>query len=437
MANHRYWRAINLDPYAGGAIEITSFHLLSSATSVDIPATLTSNVAPATGAVADLQDADTSTGVTWATAMGLVLQWDFGGTPVSVDDIRLGAADDVKTFPLCAIIQWSDDNAAWFLGFDAVGISWPGARGHTVSDLKGYWSPEKASAGVGFYTSIDNTRRMAGGKYSNTLAEKSANSGVLQFEVTVNNVNALVGVSTGLFPYAQTIAFDPGSWILYAGSKSNNGTVSYPGPVPAVGSVVGVVVNFTAGTITFYIDGVSKGVAYSNLAGNTLFPTMGGDGSSIAAGNVLRTQNFMYPVAGASPWESGSFIRRNSVRGRSTPMVLGSVSSQGAAPTSAIVTSQNLKQDKDYTIGGSGWGTGRITGTVKEAGLPDLPVKRRVRLHRVTDGLLVREVWSAAGTGAYAFNNIDIATKFYVVSFDPYLNYNAVIKDAITPEAMP
>jgi hypothetical protein len=82
-------------------------------------------------------------------------------------------------------------------------------------------------------------------------------------------------------------------------------------------------------------------------------------------------------------------------------------------------------------------GDGRIAGTVKEAGSPlDLPVHRRVRLYRKIDGLLIREQWSAAD-GTYAFNNIVRTQLYYVLSFDHTGNYNGVIRDSLTPEAMP
>lgn len=82
-------------------------------------------------------------------------------------------------------------------------------------------------------------------------------------------------------------------------------------------------------------------------------------------------------------------------------------------------------------------GDGRIAGTVKEAGAPvDLPVVRRVRLHRKVDGMLIREQWSAMD-GSYAFNNILRTQRYYVVGFDHLGNYNAVIKDGVTPEMMP
>lgn len=77
-------------------------------------------------------------------------------------------------------------------------------------------------------------------------------------------------------------------------------------------------------------------------------------------------------------------------------------------------------------------GKGVISGTVKESGSPAAPVVRRVRLYRKVDGLLVRETWSDAA-GNYSFPNIAVQL-YYVLSFDHLGNYNAVVKDSITPE---
>lgn len=88
---------------------------------------------------------------------------------------------------------------------------------------------------------------------------------------------------------------------------------------------------------------------------------------------------------------------------------------------------------RDFEFGGFG----RIAGTVKKDASPDLPVKRRVRLHRETDGLLVREVWSDAATGAYSFDYIDETKVYTVITYDYLHDYRAVIADNITPEPMP
>ena len=79
----------------------------------------------------------------------------------------------------------------------------------------------------------------------------------------------------------------------------------------------------------------------------------------------------------------------------------------------------------------------RIAGTVKEDGSPDVPVKRRVRLHREQDGFLIREVWSHPVTGAYSFDYIDATQRYTVITYDYEHDYRAVIADNITPEAMP
>lgn len=83
-------------------------------------------------------------------------------------------------------------------------------------------------------------------------------------------------------------------------------------------------------------------------------------------------------------------------------------------------------------------GLGRIQGTVKEDSSPsDLPLRRRVRLFREVDGLIVRETWSDAATGVYSFDNIDMAGRYFVVAFDYEYNYRAVIADNLQPELMP
>jgi hypothetical protein len=79
-------------------------------------------------------------------------------------------------------------------------------------------------------------------------------------------------------------------------------------------------------------------------------------------------------------------------------------------------------------------GPGIISGSVKEAGTPDLAVKRRVRLHSRLSGGAIRDTFSEAD-GSYSFKWISMQL-YYVVSFDHTGNYNAVIKDSITPEKM-
>jgi hypothetical protein len=74
-------------------------------------------------------------------------------------------------------------------------------------------------------------------------------------------------------------------------------------------------------------------------------------------------------------------------------------------------------------------GSGRIAATVKTLGTPNQPVRRRVQLIDERSGLVVRETWSDAATGAYAFNDIHPGASYTVVAYDHTGYYRAVIAD--------
>lgn len=81
-------------------------------------------------------------------------------------------------------------------------------------------------------------------------------------------------------------------------------------------------------------------------------------------------------------------------------------------------------------------GNGKITGTTKVKGSPDVAVSRRVRLIRERDGICIREAWSDPTTGAYQFLNINPAVVYTVITYDHTKNYRAVIADGLVPEIM-
>lgn len=81
-------------------------------------------------------------------------------------------------------------------------------------------------------------------------------------------------------------------------------------------------------------------------------------------------------------------------------------------------------------------GPGTITGTIKNTGTPNTPVRRRVRLHEQSSGRIVREAWSDATTGAYTFAGLRL-TRYYVTAFDHTGTYGGVIETDVQPEAMP
>jgi hypothetical protein len=72
-----------------------------------------------------------------------------------------------------------------------------------------------------------------------------------------------------------------------------------------------------------------------------------------------------------------------------------------------------------------------VAGQVDISGTPDVPVRRRVRLHRKSDGFCVGETWSGID-GNYSFPGV-ADQLYYVIAFDHTGSYNAVVKDSITP----
>lgn len=80
-------------------------------------------------------------------------------------------------------------------------------------------------------------------------------------------------------------------------------------------------------------------------------------------------------------------------------------------------------------------GLGVIAGTVKEKGIPDQPLERRVQLISENTRLLVAETWSDAN-GDYRFEVIDPNQRYTVVSYDHKHLYRALIADNLQPQLM-
>ncbi len=77
---------------------------------------------------------------------------------------------------------------------------------------------------------------------------------------------------------------------------------------------------------------------------------------------------------------------------------------------------------------------GIVYGSVQQKGTPtNLPLVRKVRLHREVDGLPLRETWSNAA-GNYEFADLSLDYKYTAIAYDHTHDYRAVIADNLTPE---
>jgi hypothetical protein len=167
------------------------------------------------------------------------------------------------------------------------------------------------------------------------------------------------------------------------------------------------------------------------------------DEFQIINGAAIYTQAFTPPAAPstATAIDQVQGILQNLGGGRVAsgnnlvlPSVIGSsLASYGASsqPPSAFIRGR-----RDYVYNANGY-QGLIDGIVDYKATPfNVPVSRRVRLHRQADGLLIREVFSDPITGEYKFDYIDETQKYFVCSLDHTGAFRAVISDNLTPTIM-
>jgi hypothetical protein len=450
MAAHRYWRARFESPKS---LHLSEFQLLAGVTRVDASATLTSNVAPASGALANLYDDDTSTGAVWPLARAVQLVWDFGGGTSDVSDIRLGSTLNRVGFPAVVYTDWSDDGTTWTFADTFGSIVWPGYRAKTASEQLGNFlhatpmtspsgSPPPVISSSPTVLLVDNNGLF--------LPYRSPNAGaIVQVEFGRASLAASgLGMYAGLTTRraidihrtnSTSVVNSAQSWIYdMNGQKRSNGTGVAYGATWTTGDVIGATFNTSTGAITFYKNGVTQGAAYTVVPGD--FPDLtafilaaGSSGQLNGSNSFLRTRGFTYPIAGAVPWEDRMRIVTT------MPTVSAPGAFYGALATLAARTSFALagikgpyRLARDFRDPILGTGNGRVRGQTLEYALPsDKPYPCLVRLVREIDGLQIREAWSAAD-GSYDFQYLDELQSYTVLAYYLAHGKRALIGDGLT-----
>ena len=444
MAAHRYWRVLGIESYSAD-LELSEFQLLSGAARVDAPATLTANIAPVTGSTADLKDDNLATGASWGASSlaTLVLSWDFGsGGAVDVTDIRLGSAVDPSRFLITCKLQYSDDAATWTDAFPAfLGTAWPGPRAKTASEAVGGWN-----RGPNICVNLSAGGSIATLMTANNAAPRAATPsrfrGVLQVEcewinVSLSGTTAAVGILTpeAMNAANSTLGNTAGSWAyLSDGTKrANSSGVTY-GAAYTLNDTIGMVIDFAAGSITFYKNGASQGVAYTGLTSLELYAAAQTFNYGPLYQVRCRTKGFTYPVAGATPWEErDTSITQSKARGRmriDTPE--RKPSNLSVAMPLQMKVEEVARARPDYLTGVLGKGVGRLRGFTLDYLNPlNKPYRCLVRLVRESDGLVMRAQWSAAD-GSYDFQYIDEMQSYTILAYYQAHGKRAVLTDGLT-----
>ena len=464
MAAARYWRVVAVQVPAGADLELRHLHLMGSGGRVDTSATLVASIAPIEGAVSALQDGDELTRCRFAgesvRAGGFALTWDLGAAQ-DVVALKIQGTK-VRNAPWLMLLLRSDDGVLWAAEVQRSLVTTPAYDGEFVL----------CSVGSSF---IGSLLASAAAYSGNSSPPQTYN--VSATETPTWQSNYVATATIGAFSYLGTVNapaiaprvsktmpfFLDESWAV----SSFNGHY--------YGDYANLDVEFLAGEAVVAALSVRRageffnGVFYGpSLAALMAAPRYGSyphtDGTiTFAANKIIFTQNpssqntysFEYlrdmsqvtairiSVEAMATYSSGgsavmTLRLQNSARGTGDTRVypIQSMVLRGLfAATSDVpqmrhqrIAGPLLAHDAEFG------GAGRIFGSTKIKGTPNLPTKARVRLLRDRDGLLARETWSDPTTGAFAFDGIDTNQKFTTLAADANGDFRPVAANQLTPE---
>ena len=448
MAAHRYWRASFTD---ASPLILSEFQLLAGTTRVDAAATLTSSRAPVAGSLSALADDLATADASWLLASAVSLQWDFGGSPQEVTDIRLGASINSVGFPGTVVLEYSDDGSTWVRADTFVNIVWPGPRVKTASEQLGNMlkaSAETAASGVYAWPVSAATWELA--DYGGVWVPPCVGGGLRQVEFTRtgSTLSLAVGFSSanarGRVTGGGTASFRFSGAVSYQQSGSrylNSAFTAGVAPSWTASDTIGAVMDMSTRQVTFYKNGASATVFGAPLVVDSQpFPGIWTENSSGPANRApvsIRTRGFTYPIAGATAWEDRwRIVTANTPM--EAPMRAGVYAPRVvAAPERTSFEVKPIRLPlrlwKDWTQPSTGLGLGKITSTTKDKVAPGniVPYSALVYLVRERDMAVVGKTLSNAA-GQYQFLNIDETESYTVLAYYAAHGKRAVVADGLT-----
>lgn len=497
MPAARYWRIVGVETYAGGDLELAELHIYSDAGRADAAATLSSSMAPIEGALAALQDDDLATTCRFAgdavRSSGFCLVWDFGvGNAVEIVGLRIAAASSASVFLHGCTLQYSQDGASWLTELSSIYYEFPGeflytyvpfgdpyfknviallgfedgvvdatGRVWTVRGSEAIVRPESALLGEkglrvdGLDSSLDTTTQLdISGATPVTIEGFMRIASYTGPKMPSANLyrQSIFGQSGNSGAQDQMLVIENGKVLLYRDSYCAGSRIDAVGVnlVP-LNEKFHFEYSFDGTRARVFINGVKEiDVASANGWVNTGYPFRIGsvynlgypqyraganadfDEIRITAGVARHTDSFTPPDEPFPRIASGGggippFLRANGTRAG-----IWAASSPLSSHTLRQCNAPNMACDIEFG------GTHCIYGTVEQklTGDTTLPLKRRVRLHRSRDGLLVRETWSDA-QGNYRFDGLSTRYEYDVIAWDHEGQFRSTIANNLKPEVLP
>lgn len=438
MTAARYWRAVALQSFGGGDVELSEFQLIDAAGArVDLPATLTSVFAPSAGTLASLKDGNLSSVCRFAakdiSSPSFALVWDFGGGQADVAEGLLGSGSSKESMLSHFLLQRSADGVIWTTELTIGAYRWNGANAWATgsSTTPMIWSETRKSSRVILDASLRTASSSSGG-YSSVLSSAAAASGKWYVEVTAPNGYGMPGLASA-------------SHSVEAGYPGNNAQSMglYYSDLYIANAVTSISPISSSGTVGMLIDLDARVLRYTNgAATSALFNIPWAGPVYLATGNGSSGQPFSSKLnAGQEPFSyavpSGYTAGFGALRVfdplplRAQRLPLALFVKPPAMPSFAT-RSRGVLNFKDMEFGGSGriWGTNEI----ETAPNVRIPTGGRVVLLRQRDKLVVRETWANTITGAWEFTGIDSRPEYLVLAEDLDGNYRPVAANKLMPE---
>lgn len=478
MTAARYWRVAGFSARSSAYLEISALELWANG--VKVSGTLSCAIAPVTGALANLSDADLGTTAKWLISPGLAFVFDLGSA-ATVQVPRFGAAGQPEFVASCQL-EYSSDGATWLQATVFNQAVYPGA---------GVLSAATFGSGLDSSVMLQISADGTDGSTVFTDASNYTRTATRYGAVTVSTAQSVYGGSAIRIPASSCLLWDDSSSFLNFGSgdftvamwlrldsialadffnnygssistagiyiqcESNGSLTAYlcsGGSYQTIASPASTLIANTwqhieisrsGNTVRLFVGGVLKAtLAYSLTINTTTAKLRLGAETDTGAYGMSGYVDDLIIVKGAC-LHTADFTPVQLPTGETGSMTLESPGlntiATGQTESFSAVTPPDFgtyEHGQAITLNrGEFSGDGQLTGTVKVT--PASPVARKVRLHREIDGLLVSETWSDPVTGAYQFTDINPATAYTVLSYDHTQAYRAVVADRITPEPMP
>ena len=464
------WRLTGLDT-VGADLELSSLRLWGDASAVDVDAVMTCSHAPAAGSVDNLLDGNPITTCRWSAAdvrsAGFYIQWQMPSA-VDVSALKLGLVQS-QTAPVALRLEWLSAGRFEVLkdylgvvtaqapGVLTVGDEALGSpeQGYILAAVGGTGRPQYDYNNTGGATWAQNFGQTIGlGLFASKLTNPG-DTGVLPSK-TINQFSVydklLIDCLNGSWnpDYAdmdmEFLRADGsvvaavrsryrGAYALrmsYGSSLAALIDASYAGSYPAINGVLtftetGMQWTPTPEAVNNNHSAWSFSAAFSEVVAVRFSQVRAFSSYGSAAAAFVTVKR---SAAGARVGYTG-VLPYSPTRKQSASVLLSEVQSlsQGLQATSV----QRVDKLLDVEFGGAGC----IYGVVEWDNLPaNVPLQRRVRLHRSRDSMLVREIWSRAD-GFYRFDEINERYEYDVIAWDHELQFRSVVANNLVPEVTP